>query len=208
MIAYTPIDIKCKIPDHNLLVDYIEENYITNLQETYGYTSKLCSIASRNVVLDWRDANEIFADHTGDELYFAPNVTSLFPELINIVNLLPYKEIIGMALSLHTNFLASHRDEIMNLGVYSPERYNVLLSPHYKQDSFFICKENDSEKVYPKILEDYPIYAFNNNETYHGADIVLDRRVILICAGVLDDQKHVELVNRSAEKFKEYVIRY
>ena len=208
MIVYTPIDIKCNVPDHKLLVDYIEENYITNLQETYGYTSKLCSIASRNEVLDWRDANEIFADHTGDELYLAPKVTELFPELISIVESLPYTEIIGMALNLHTNFLASHRDEIINLGAYSPERYNVLLSPHYEQDSFFICKENNSEKIYPKILKDHPIYAFNNNEVYHGADIVLDNRVILICSGLLDKQKHIELINQSAEKFKDYVIRY
>jgi hypothetical protein len=113
-----------------------------------------------------------------------------------------------MALSLHTTILESHRDEILNLGIYSPERYNVLLSPHYEQDSFFICKEKHGEKHYPKILKDYPIYAFNNNETYHGADLVLDKRVILICGGILDEQKHVDLINRSAEKFNNYVIRY
>ena len=208
MIAYTPVDISCKVPDHSLLVDYIEKNYITNLEQTYGYTSHLCAIASRNVILDWQDANEIFADHTSDKLYFAPGVTSLFPELLDILYSLPYKEIIGMALSLHTNILESHRDEILNLGIYSPERYNVLLSPHYEQDSFFICKEKHGEKHYPKILKDYPIYAFNNNESYHGADLVLDKRVILICGGILDEQKHVDLINRSAEKFNDYVIRY
>jgi hypothetical protein len=208
MIAYTPVDISCKVPDHDLLVDYIEKNYITNLEQTYGYTSKLCSIASNNVILDWRDANQIFADYAGDKLYFAPGVADMFPELLDILYSLPYKKIIGMGLSLHTNSLESHRDSILNFGSYSPERYNVLLSPHYEQDSFFICKEKHGEKTYPKILKEYPIYAFNNNETYHGADLVLDKRVILICVGILDEKKHIELINQSAEKFKEYVIRY
>jgi len=208
MIAYTPIDISCKIPEHELLVDYIEKNHITNLKDQYGYTSLLCAIASKNLILNWQDANDVFSNRTNKELTFAPGVTDIFPELIDIANLLPFKDILGLVLNLHTTLLESHRDDLLNLGVYSPERYNVLLSPHYEQDSFFISKEKHGEKHYPKILKEYPIYAFNNNEAYHGADIVLDKRVILILIGNLDEQKHIELINRSVEKFKDYVIRY
>ena len=62
MIVYTPIDLPCRVPDHELLVNYIQQNHITNLQDTYGYTSLLTAIASRYQVNNWRDANDVFAD--------------------------------------------------------------------------------------------------------------------------------------------------
>jgi hypothetical protein len=213
MIVYTPIDLPCRVPDHKLLVDYIQKNHIINLQDTYGYTSLLAGIASRYHVDDWRDANDVFADDgyelTDDySLHHPIGATELFPDLFGLLKALPYKQILGAALSLHTNYLAPHDDDVDNNFPSSPERYNVLLSPHYEQDSFFICKEKTSTRDYPVILKDYPVYAFNNKDIYHGADPVLDRRVIMICSGILDEEKHQALIARSVEKFKDYVIRY
>jgi len=208
MIAYTPIDISVNMPNIDTVKEYFNNNYMTNLQDTYGYTSLLCALISRNSVKDWRDANQVFADHTGTQLYYAPGVVELFPEIIDIINKLPYKELIGAVLNLHKENLPPHQDEFINLNIEGPERYNVLLTPHYEQDSFFICKEKHSEKIYPKILKDYPVYAFSNNKVYHGADIVLDDRIILICAGILDEEKHRNLIQKSVEKFKDYVIRF
>ena len=213
MIVYTPVDLPCQVPDHKLLVNYIQQNHIINLQDTYGYTSLLTAIASRYQVNNWRDANDVFVDDsyelTNDQtLYSPPGVTSLFPELFEILYKLPYKQILGAAISLHTNYLAPHDDDADTNDPSSPERYNVLLSPHYGQDSFFICKETDGHRDYPVILKDYPIYAFNNKDIYHGADPVLDRRVIMICSGIIDEEKHQVLITRSTEKFKDYVIQY
>lgn len=213
MIVYTPVDLKCSIPNYNDLLEYIESNFITNLPSTLGYTSKLCPLAAHYSVKDWRDANDVFRNNgTGYRLeedpvlYFAPDVTNKFPELFDIAFSLPYKQIYGLGLNLHTNSLPAHRDEIDLTGATSPERYNVLLSPHYEKDSFFI--QLNDHKVYPKILEEYPVYAFNNKDVLHGADIVLDNRVILICDGILDHEKHLELVERSSKKFADYVIRF
>jgi hypothetical protein len=213
MIVYTPVDIPLCVPDHALLVDYIKDNYMTNLQDTYGYTSLLAAIASRTPVNNWRDANDVFSNNSYEQisdpvLYFPPTVTSIFSELIKLLYELPYKQILGAALSLHTNYLAPHDDDADPSFPSSPERYNVLLSPHYDQDSFFICKEVDGPRNYPTILKDYPVYAFNNKDIYHGADQVLDQRVIMICSGIIDEKRHQELISRSVEKFKEYVIQY
>jgi hypothetical protein len=213
MIVYTPIDIPCRVPSQELLVDYIKNNHMTNLEETYGYTSLLACIAARYPVHDWRNANDVFGEanyelHEEHQLFFPPNVTNLFPELFDILHSLPYKQIIGAALSLHTNYLAPHDDAPDTNYPSSPERYNVLLTPHYGQDSFFLCKEINGSRDYPAILKDYPIYAFNNKDIYHGADPVLDNRVIMICAGIIDEEKHQALITRSSEKFKDYVIKY
>ena len=213
MIVYTPIDIPCQVPPQDKLVSYIQENYMTNLEETFGYTSLLAGLVARHPVEDWRDANDVFADTSYElaeehSLFFAPGVTALFPELMDILYALPYKQIVGAALSLHTNYLPPHDDDIDTNYPTSPERYNVLLTPHYGQDSFFICKDIDSPRDYPTILQDYPVYAFNNKDIYHGADPVLDRRVIMICSGIIDEGKHQALIARSVEKFKDYVIQY
>jgi hypothetical protein len=186
---------------------------MTNLFDTYGYTSLLAAIVSRNPVDDWQNANDVFADNSYElrptqHLFFAPNVTALFPELFQTLFALPYKQILGAALSLNTNYLPPHNDEVDPNFPSSPERYNVLLSPHYDQDSFYICKEKTGHRDYPTILKDYPVYAFNNKDIYHGADPVLDQRVIMICSGIIDEEKHQQLINRSVEKFKEHVIHY
>lgn len=216
MIVYTPVDLKCSVPNYSDLLEYVEQHFITNLPSTLGYTSKLCPLAAHYPVKNWRDANDVFRNNgTGysleknPALYFAPDVTKKFPELFNILFSLPYKQIYGVGLNLHTNPLPAHRDEIDLTGAMSPERYNVLLSPHYEMDSFFIATDTkESKKVYPKILEEYPVYAFNNKDVYHGADVVLNGRIILICDGILDHEKHRELIERSSKKFDEYVIRF
>jgi len=211
MIVYTPIDIPCRVPDQSLLIDFVKNNYITNLKDTLGYTSLLAGLVTRYPVTDWRDANSVFSG-TSYEMYeeyalnYAPGVTDLFPELVEILQALPYKQIIGAGLNLHTTYLPPHKDDDdVNLPT-SPERYNVLLTPHYGQDSFFLCKEINGIRTYPTILENYPIYAFSNRDVYHGADNVLDDRVIMICSGVIDEVKHQALIKHSADKFKEYII--
>jgi hypothetical protein len=173
----------------------------------------ICPLATRHPVSDWRNALEVFSDGCPGnklqeeyQLHYPDGVQDIFPSLFQLIELLPYKQIIGIALNMHTNDLPPHRDEIDSTDVFGPERYNVLLSPHYGEQSFFISKDKVT-KDYPVILKEYPVYAFNNKDIYHGATPVLDKRIIMICAGVIDNDKHRSLINRSVDKFKEYVIQ-
>jgi len=212
MIVYTPIDIKCKVPDQKILVEYVKENY---LNKNALLNALLCPIVFRKKVNDWRDASEIFIEDDfldltdKDPIYYRPGIKELMPELIEILESLPFKQIIGGGLYLQTGIVDAHHDMTIDFTYpKSPERYNVLLTDHYDRNSFFIAKTQDSPKDYPIILKDYPIYAFNDQQAFHGADPVVEDRVILICSGLLDHQKHEELIERSVEKFKDYVIRY
>ena len=214
MIAYTPVDLPFQVPDYSALVSYVESNYLINLEDTFGYTSLLCPLVARHPVTNWRDATDVFSDNNEGfniidkyQLYFPPNVRELFPSLFELLNLLPYDQIVGAALNMHLKDLPAHQDEIDTNEIYGPDRYNVLLSPHYGQQSFFVSKDKIN-KDYPVILKDYPVYAFDNKNIYHGADIVLDKRIIMVCAGVINNSKHQEIIDRSVEKFKDYVIQY
>lgn len=211
MIVYTPIDIKCTVPNSAELTEFLLNNHMSNLKEITGYGNLLCAVAFRTKVKNWRDADEIFLKtdinaNLDNDLMYAPGAPK---ELKDILESLPYEKITGAWLNLHLEPLEAHQDDPLDFShPMSPERYNVLLTDHYGQDSFFISKDDKSERKYPTVLKDYPIYAFNNKEVFHGADPVLNGRIIMVCSGIIDHAKHEELINRSAEKFKEHVIRY
>ena len=49
--------------------------------------------------------------------------------------------------------------------------------------------------------------SFNNNDVEHGADPTSRTKILLSFAGVLDNEKHQNLITRSIEKFADKVIR-
>jgi hypothetical protein len=211
MIVYTPLDIKLKLPAYNKVLKYVSENYVEGLDNHTGYTSRLCPIATPFPVSNWRSAPDVFPKFELDEfkeLNFAPNILEIFPEIENIFKTLPYDTLYGAMFNWHMELLPPHRDTLIDQDPPELERINVLISPHYNQKSFFLQQTMTSEPVYPTILEEYPFYAFNDTNMYHGADPVLDNRIIIVFIGILNKDKHKELIDRSVEKFKDYVIRY
>lgn len=210
-VAYTPINIKFDPVDTGALLEYVRSNHIKNID----YTSKLCMIATRHEIYDWTNADEVFGKETTGykekedyQIHYAPGIKQLFPSIVNLLQNLPYKQLIAAAFNLHEQPLYPHQDEVDDSYPLTPERYNVLLTNHFSQKSFYICETETSEKIYPTILEEYPVYAFDNRNYFHGADPVLDDRIILVCAGVIDKEKHDKLIQQSIEKFDRYVVKF
>lgn len=209
MIVYTPLDIKFTLPNYSDVLTYINNNYIIGLEEHTGYNSWQCPIATPFPATDWRKADQIYPPTELSEfkqLNFAPGILEKFPELQLIIDSLPYKTIYGIGFNLHRAPLLAHRDALIDNDPPELERINILISPHYGQDSFFLQPTLDSTPTYPVILKEYPAYAFNDTVMYHGADPVLDNRIIIVVVGILDKEKHQELITRSVKKFKDYII--
>lgn len=209
MIVYTPLDLTVQLPNHVAVLDYINKNYILNLKEHLGYTSRLCPIACPFPVSNWRDSKEVFTDQNLDnfvELHYVPGILELFPELTTIIDQLPYEKLYGMSFNLHTADLPAHHDTRIDSDPPELDRINVLVSPHYDQPSFFLQKDYNSNPVYPRILKDHPVYAFNDTAVLHGANPVLNNRIIIVFVGKLDKVRYKELTTRSIEKFKECVV--
>lgn len=209
MIVYTPLDIKLTLPNYHSVLEYVKENYILGLESHTGYTSWLCPIATPFPANDWRNAAEVFPPTElteFKELNFVPGILDRFPEIQKIIESMPYKTLYGVAFNLHRQPLPAHQDTLIDPTPPNLERINILLSPHYGQKSFFLQAGLNSQPLYPTILEEYPAYAFNDTTMYHGADPVLDDRIIMVFVGVLDKERHKEIVDRSIEKFKEYII--
>jgi len=209
MIVYTPLDIKFTLPNYFDVLTYVNDNYVIGLEEHTGYTSWQCPIATPFPVLDWRKADQIYPPVELSEfkqLNFVPGILEKFPELQSIIDSLPYKTLYGVGFNLHLTTLPAHRDVLVDPIPPNLERINILISPHYGEDSFFLQSTLESTPIYPVILEEYPAYAFNDTVMYHGADPVLDNRIIMVFVGILDKEKHQELITRSVKKFKDYII--
>jgi hypothetical protein len=80
--------------------------------------------------------------------------------------------------------------------------YNTLwLDPDTTEEGVSVTK------LYCKVPQGYPVYAFNNLDCFHGSDHDPNRlRMILDTGGMLDKTKHTELIKRSVAKFKDNVI--
>ena len=61
---------------------------------------------------------------------------------------------------------------------------------------------SDENKIYPGPLDpNYPCTIFNDSDIMHGADAPDDERIIMSTFGVIDKDKHLELIERSLAKF-------
>lgn len=62
--------------------------------------------------------------------------------------------------------------------------------------------------VFPKLPSDTDWFVINNHVGFHGSFMAPPeyRKITMFIAGKLDAEKHLELVKRSIEKYKDYVI--
>lgn len=229
MIPYTPIDIQVTVPDEEELYNYCLSNSFSkspNLEEGI-----ICIVGSKEELGDWRTTlnayNGLISDK-GNELlakeqdtrvynivtssnnlgsfYFEPTFKRQFPELVEACLKLPFKNLVGVFLLLagHRGS-AIHKDPKPVLDDDSistvPNRYNISLNC-FENPKFFITDGN--EKIYMKVTREYPCFAFDNENYLHGADPSDKesiRRMQLLIYGVLDEEKHKELLHRSIAKW-------
>ena len=67
-----------------------------------------------------------------------------------------------------------------------------------KEDKLYIDHPNNLTKW----------FAINNHDAYHAADLPQEgqRKIIMTILGKLDKTKHKEILSRSLEKYKDYLI--
>ena len=153
-------------------------------------------------------------DATFENLFWEPRFMELFPMLVNAVKQQPWKLINAVFLTLVGNKESlMHKDPDDDWGgtstgwsTITPERYNIMLTCH---NTPVMLWSNESEIRNPVIPKEYPCYAFNNADFLHGSTVpdsrTIGKRIQLVVHGLLDDDKHVELLTRSLDKFKDQV---
>jgi hypothetical protein len=215
-ILFTPLDIPIELPDETELYNWATANTFrqTNYKQFelgwFTHSPVACCIQPN----DWRDVGELYRvedylknQYVGGETVFHPEFAKLFPALVNAIKAMPFKELTGASVKIQRGPSFPHIDDLHSIeeeGLTEPKRITVSLT-NVSRSTLYLQK--DDVKMYTKIPEGYPCYAFNNKDVFHAADYDPSSiRIILDTAGMLDAKKHKELIERSIEKFKEYVI--
>lgn len=206
-ILYTPLDIKFEMPDQQALLDWFFANQIDEPDYWVFKEGRheWALAAASQPVDDWTKIKpyedwlaQKFTESKGAELRFAPGFEQ-FTGLVEAIKQMPFKEIGAVGLLRQLIYIEPHTDTKDITRPKEPCRYMIFLTDPY-ENTFFI----DDELV--KIHPDYRAFAFNNTDAKHGAHAPHGVKILISVVGILDHERHEEMIARSVAKFPEYVI--
>lgn len=224
--AFLPIDFP-KAP-------YNEEKYWEFFDRTF-----------KRGVLRW-DTTVIrknsYADRTGikdaafkyvrnGQWYWTDDVMKELPELVEMIESLPFRYISYVGLMSNHEVVNPHQDfvrksddsPVVKAGsmypydwegynylqeeykeesaAHEPSNYRILLAGD-RETSFFVCRNDMSGKTHCKLPVSTDTFAFNNTECHHGADMPKEgRKLLVFISAWLDFDKHENLVANSITKY-------
>lgn len=221
-IAYLPIDIDVRLPDEQKLLDFCYETRIVNARDDTDALEHWWPIPVRGVLKgrDWYD-REKFYNSICNRLvkgagtsYWANDIDRIFPEIPYMFEQLPIAEFNFCVLLLQRKEVNAHQDTqyadaivdpAMRRVELEPRRYNILMNKH-EVPSFYVSETETSKKIYPVITKDRACFSMCEEYHWHGADYVIENKVMLCVLGVVDEKKQIEMIKRSLEKYRDQAI--
>jgi hypothetical protein len=211
-LAYLPIDIPTPIVDEKKILDWFENHKLLDTdyweyqqgRHAWAMTST-CTPPKHWRRYDsemWQNRRQI-GDNQG--VLFHPGFEDAFPEIANCIKQLPFKQLTVSGMLFQLGEIPPHQDETDIWNPTEPRRYSIYLTSS-EHNTFYVSKTPDSEKIFVNINPEYSCFVFNNTDCWHGA-IKNDRpKIILTTAGILDNDKHNLLLEKSLKKFKNEAI--
>lgn len=212
-VAYTPLDIKFSIPEVNDVIKWFDANRI---QEDDFWVFKderheWAIVACREQVQNWRSIDPYtkwidskFQMLPVTRLIFAPGFEKLFPELVTVIKKLPFKQIGVAGFLKQLSNIEPHIDTFDLTKPNEPARYLIYITNH--DENTFYMETLSGQRLDIDIHPHYRAFAFNNVDFKHGAETPHKTKILLSVVGILDHDKHDELISRSIRKFKDYVV--
>lgn len=215
-ILYTPIDIPDVKIDQVKLLEWFHENKIYD-PEFWVFKDgrhEWALAAASQTPENWKRIKPyedwLEQDHKpseGAKLQFAPQFEETFPDLARAIRAMPFKEIGAVGLLKQLKYIEPHRDTKDPNNPQEPRRYMIYLTDP-NENTFFMTDRYDEEHVYDlKINPDYPVFAFNNTDVKHGAQPPKGDKILISVVGIIDEERHEELIRRSVAKFEDWVVR-
>lgn len=207
-LVYLPIDIPCQVPHEEKILDWFHSHCLLDT-DYWEYTSgrhKWCMVSTSKEPKNWRRYDKEMWDNrrveqdTKPEVLLHPGFETEFPQLANVLKQLPFKQLTVSGMLYQLGDIPLHSDTHDPHEPTEPRRYTIYLTnPEY--NTFYF--ERDGVKHFPKINKDYCCFVFNNRDIQHGALMGNREKMILTIAGILDNEKHDILLERSLNKFKD-----
>ncbi len=213
-LLYTQIDVPIVLPDPEDMKDFhfthgvVNKDYEDIIQNRHDYTVA----CSRYNIDDWRilPTNQ-YMDKKGwkegsddYKLNWNPDFAKRFPTLVDAILAAPFKEIAFAGWMRQINPYILHRDSYDHQQPTEPRRYNILLTE--PEHNTFYMEDGKGGEVRPNSSKEYPMFAFNNVDVMHGTKPITKFKLMMGIVGIVDEERHLKLLERSLEKFPEKAI--
>jgi hypothetical protein len=210
-LVYLPIDIDVEWPDEATIVDWFHNHKFLDT-DYWEYESNRHTWALAASCVEPKDWHRFDPEMWGNRreeginegVLFHPGFEETFPSIANCIRQLPFKQLTVGGMLYQMGEIPPHQDTHDKNNPTEPRRYTIYLTdPRY--NTFYFCPDETGEnKVYPNLVS--PCFAFNNADVWHGAIATKRPKIILSIAGIVDNDKHEELLKRSLEKYKDYAL--
>lgn len=221
-IAYLPIDIDVQLPDEQRLLDFCYETKINTDRADADGMKHWWTVPVRGRIRgkEWYDREKVYHGIStrlikdAGPSYWANDIDKVLPEIPYMFEQIPLLEFNFCAMLIQRESVNVHQDTQYADPVVDPQmrrieleprRYNILMNKH-EVPSFFVCQHKNSQKVYPKIKKENACFSICEEYHWHGADYVIENKVMMCILGVVDEQRHLETIQRSLAKFKDEAI--
>lgn len=216
-IAYMPVDVP-KIPySEQIYWDFYHKHKRKSKGGHWGFTRVRTTDSHGRaegqlpVYLKYnREKNWWWEDHMVEEL----------PDLIKFMEQLPI-ELTFVSILSNIWLIEPHQDldtfEFNKLGIdeyiaeqkgLEPSSFRILLAKN-QNDSFFVTPTKDIEKaINVTVPNETDTFLFNSTEFYHGAFVPKEPKLIVFVSGFIKPDEHKRLLDRSVEKYSDYIIDF
>jgi hypothetical protein len=147
---------------------------------------------------DWKIKNNEY------DLKWNPDFVKRFPTLVEAILAAPFKEIAFAGWMRQINPYILHQDSVDPHYPTEPRRYNILLTE--PEHNTFYMEDGKGGEVRPISDKDYPMFAFNNTDVLHGTKPITKFKLMMGIVGIVDEERHLKLLERSLEKFPDKAI--
>jgi L-rhamnose mutarotase len=212
-LAYLPIDIPLNVPDEKLVLEWFENHKLldTNYWEYEQGRHTWTMISTCTMPEDWRRYDADMWNNRREpiqgepDIFFHPGFEDAFPSIANCIRQLPFKQLTVSGMLYQMDEIPVHQDAIDKHNPIEPRRYTIYLTAP-EHNTFYVSKTPDSEKIVLDIDPNYACFVFNNTDCFHGALKNTRPKIILTMAGIIDNEKHKALLERSLNKFKDRAV--
>jgi len=214
-LLYVPIDIEVDLPSEEELRKFHAEHRLRDVDyhDIVTWRHAYTMVASKYPIDDWRkfpwdfyQNKQIWKDFSEEynETKWSPAFVEAFPQIVNAIKQLPFKQLSFVGWMAQFGPYAPHVDSADANEPTEPRRYNILLT-NTKHNTFYFW-DGENKIPQPEVDPTYPIFAFNNTDVKHATNPVTGFKLAVGIMGVIDEEKHVALIERSLAKFPDKAV--
>ena len=192
-IAYLPLDI----PKFNL--EYIIKKYNFHPHNKWPDAWNCLPVCGKT---DKFDADSFYDAYVNR--YEPGEVKWNVPELQEILSYYPGEVTHAQVLN-QKNTIVAHKDTPIIKKQVEPNGFKILMNQKLEK-SFYV--KISGKRHFIELPETTNCFTINEHEVLHGATMPEYDKYIVSCFGIIDEDKHSELINDSLERYGDYGIYF